>query len=83
MVGPFLAPVLGQGPIEFGGQFPRLFDQGCDDAFGVLVVDLDQHDVTRVAFDLVATELFLAPPIRSPSQWPGTARSSTDAAAHG
>jgi len=37
----FLAPVPGQGPIEFGGQFPRLFNQGGDDAFGVLVGDLD------------------------------------------
>ena len=31
MIGELLAPIPGQGLIEFAGQFPGLFDQGGDD----------------------------------------------------
>jgi hypothetical protein len=34
VVGEFLAPIPGQGPIEFAWQLPGLFDQGGDDALG-------------------------------------------------
>ena len=57
----------------------RLLDQCRDDAFGILVRYLDQHHVARMALDKRCDIAIFRSPIRSPSQWPGTARSSTDA----
>lgn len=51
VIGEFLASIPGQGLIEFAGQFPGLFDQGGDDALGVLVGDLDQYHVARETLD--------------------------------
>ena len=51
MIGKLLAPIPGQGLIEFAGQLFRVFDQGGDDAFGGVVGDLDQHHVARMPLD--------------------------------
>src|SRR3954470_19789161 len=51
MVGKLFASVPGQRPIKLARQSLRLLDQRRDDAFGVLVSNLDQHHVTRMAFD--------------------------------
>src|SRR5215475_14363651 len=51
MIRELLASVPGQGPIKFAGQSLRLLDKRRDDAFGILVGDLDQHHVARMAFD--------------------------------
>ena len=45
MIGELFASVSGQRPVKFTGQSLRLFDQRRDDAFSILVRDLDQHHV--------------------------------------
>src|SRR6478672_12867948 len=79
MIGEFFSSIPGQRSVKFTGQPLRLFDQRRDDAFSILVRDLDQHHVARMTFDKRCDIAVPDPPIRSPSQWPGTARSSTDA----
>jgi hypothetical protein len=37
--------------VEFLGQLSRSLDEGCDDALGVFVFDLGQHDKPRMALD--------------------------------
>ena len=51
MVGKLFASVPGQRPVKLAWQSLRLLDQRRDDAFGVLVRDLDQHHVARMALD--------------------------------
>src|SRR5690349_17436272 len=51
MIGELFASVPGQRPIKFAGQSLRLLDERRDDAFGILVRDLDQHHVARMALD--------------------------------
>src|SRR6476469_7848368 len=51
MVREFLASVPGQRPVKFAGQSLRLLDQCRDNAFGILVRNLDQHHVARMALD--------------------------------
>src|SRR5258705_13417774 len=51
MIGELFASVPGQRPVEFTGQSLRLFDQRRDDAFSILVSDLDQHHVARMTLD--------------------------------
>src|SRR6478609_5130022 len=51
MVGKLFASVPGQRPVKLAGQSLRVLDQCRDDAFGVLVSNLDQHHVARMAFD--------------------------------
>src|SRR3954466_14047553 len=51
MVGKLLASVPGQRPVKLAGQSLRLLDQCRDDAFCVLVSNLDQHHVARMALD--------------------------------
>jgi hypothetical protein len=51
MIGELFASVPGQRPVKFAGQSLRLLDERRDDAFGILVRDLDQHRVARMAFD--------------------------------
>src|SRR3982074_3216288 len=51
MVRELLASVPGQRPIKFAGQSLRLLDQCRDNAFGILVRNLDQHHVTSMALD--------------------------------
>ncbi|KJC60205.1 hypothetical protein UP10_14110 [Bradyrhizobium sp. LTSPM299] len=51
MVGKLFASVPGQRPVKLARQSLRLLDQRRDDAFGVLVSNLDQHHVSRMAFD--------------------------------
>src|SRR4051794_40688701 len=51
MVGKLFASVPGQRPIKLARQTLRLLDQRRDDAFGVLISNLDQHHVARMAFD--------------------------------
>jgi hypothetical protein len=45
------ADVPDQRSVEFTGQSLRLFNQRRDDAFGILVRDLDQHHVARMTLD--------------------------------
>ena len=45
MIGELFASVPGQRSVKFTGQSLRLFDQRRDDAFSILVRDLDQHHV--------------------------------------
>src|ERR1700688_2004659 len=51
MVGKLFASVPGQRPVKLARQSLRLLDQRRDDAFGVLVSNLDQHHISRMAFD--------------------------------
>ena len=51
VIGEFFASVPGQRPVKFTGQSLRLFDQRRDNAFGVLVRNLDQHHVARMTLD--------------------------------
>src|SRR3979490_2985807 len=51
MIREFLASVPGQRPVKFAGQSLRLLDQCRDNAFGILVRNLDQHHVARMALD--------------------------------
>ena len=51
MVCELLASVPGQRPVKFAGQSLRLLDQCRDNAFGILVRNLDQHHVARMALD--------------------------------
>src|SRR3981189_2588969 len=51
MVGKPLAPVPGERPVKLAGQSLRLLDQRRDNAFGILVRNLDQHHVARMALD--------------------------------
>src|SRR3984893_6099832 len=51
MVGKLFASVPGQRPVKFAGQSQRLLDQRRDNAFGVLVSNLDQHHVARMALE--------------------------------
>src|SRR5258705_13461233 len=51
MVREFLASVPGQRPVKFAGQSLRLLDQCRDNAFRILVRNLDQHHVARMALD--------------------------------
>jgi len=51
MIGELFASVPGQRPVKFAGQSLRLLDERRDDAFGILVRDLDQHHVARMALD--------------------------------
>src|SRR3546814_16250061 len=51
MVGKLLAAIPDQRLIELAGQFARLLDERRDDAAGILVCDLDQDHVARLAFD--------------------------------
>src|SRR3954451_16975455 len=51
MVREFLASVPGQRPVKFAGQSLRSLDQCRDNAFGILVRNLDQHHVARMALD--------------------------------
>src|SRR3546814_17753120 len=51
MVGKLLAAIPDQRLIELAGQFARLLDERRDDAAGILVGDLDQDHVARLAFD--------------------------------
>ncbi len=53
--------------------------QGADDIVAVLVGNLDQHPKRELRSTSVAMWLFLAPLGKSPSQWPGMARSSISA----
>jgi crotonobetainyl-CoA:carnitine CoA-transferase CaiB-like acyl-CoA transferase len=48
MIGELFASVPGQRPVKFTGQSLRLFDQRRNDAFSILVCDLDQHHVARI-----------------------------------
>ncbi len=48
MIGELFASVPGQRPVKFTGQSLRLFDQRRDDAFSILVRDLDRHHVARM-----------------------------------
>jgi Rrf2 family transcriptional regulator, repressor of oqxAB len=51
MIGELFASVPGQRPVKFAGQSLRLLDKRRDDAFGILICDLDQHHVARMALD--------------------------------
>src|SRR6478752_1944688 len=51
MIRELLTSVPGQRPVEFAVQSLRLLDQGRDNAFGILVRNLDQHHVARMALD--------------------------------
>jgi len=51
VIGKLLAAVPGQRLIELARQFARLFDQGRDDAGGILVRHLGQDHIARLAFD--------------------------------
>ena len=51
MVGKFLAAVPGQRPAEFARQGAGLLDQRCNDRVGLLVGDLGQDHVARLALD--------------------------------
>src|SRR6516165_8699593 len=51
MIRELLASVPGQRPIKFAGQSLRLLDKRRDDAFGILVRNLDPHQVARMALD--------------------------------
>jgi hypothetical protein len=51
MIGELFASVPGQRPVKFTGQSLRSFDQRRDDAFSILVRDLDQHHVARMTLD--------------------------------
>ena len=51
MVGKLLTSVPGQRPVKFAWQSLRLLDQRRDNAFGVLVRNLDQHYVARMVLD--------------------------------
>jgi hypothetical protein len=51
MIGEFFARVPGQRPVKFAGQSLRLLDERRDDVFGILVRDLDQHHIARMALD--------------------------------
>lgn len=51
MIGELFASVPGQPPVKFAGQSLRLLDECRDDAFGILIRDLDQHHVVRMALD--------------------------------
>ena len=51
MIGKLFASVLGQRPVKLAGQSQRLLDQRRDNAFGVLVRNLDQHHVARMALN--------------------------------
>src|SRR5665213_2971850 len=51
MVGKLFASVPGQRPVKLARQSLRLLDKRRDDAFRVLVSNLDQHHVARMAFD--------------------------------
>jgi len=51
MIGELFASVPGQGPVKFAGQSLRLLYKRRDDAFGILIRDLDQHHVARMALD--------------------------------
>ena len=51
MIGELFASIPGQRSVKFTGQPLRLFDQRRDDAFSILVRDLDQHHVARMTFD--------------------------------
>ena len=51
MIGELFTSVPGQGLVKFTGQSLRLPDQRRDDAFGILISDLDQHHVARMALD--------------------------------
>ena len=44
-----LSAIPSQGFVEFARQFLSRFDQGGDDALGVLVGAFDQHDIARFA----------------------------------
>ena len=57
----------------------RLLDQRGDDRFGVLACHSHQHDVARLAFHQRGDLAVVTAEEESPSQWPGTARSSTAA----
>src|SRR5712671_4257778 len=78
MIREFLASVPGQRPVQFAGQSLRLLDQCRDNAFGILVRNLDQHHVARMALDKRCDITIPRSTDQAPSQWPGTARSSTD-----
>src|SRR5882757_5497538 len=43
--------ILAQQSVKFAGQSLRLLDQCRDNAFGILVRNLDQHHVARMALD--------------------------------
>ena len=51
MIGELFSSIPGQRSVKFTGQPLRLFDQRRDDAFSILVRDLDQHHVARMTFD--------------------------------
>src|SRR5258708_39111360 len=51
MIGELFASVPGQRSVKLAGQSLRLLDERRDDAFGILVRDLDQHHVARMALD--------------------------------
>src|ERR1700692_1152003 len=51
MIGKLFASVPGQRPVKLAGQSQRLLDQRRDNAFGVLVRNLDQHHVARMALN--------------------------------
>ncbi len=46
-----LCPRSATDKVKFAGQSLRLFDQCRDDAFSILVRDLDQHHVARMTLD--------------------------------
>jgi hypothetical protein len=56
MVGKLLASVPGQRPVKLAGQSLRLLDQCRDDAFGVLVRNLEQNHVARMALNATLAE---------------------------
>src|SRR6185436_3550765 len=79
MIGKLFASVPGQRPVKFTGQSLRSFDQRRDDAFSILVRDLDQHHVARMTLHKRCDIAVPGSADQSPSQWPGTARSSIEA----
>src|SRR6202035_4537096 len=79
MIGELFASVPSQRPVKFAGQSLRLLDERRDDAFGILVRDLDQHHVARMALDKCCDVAVPRSANQITSQWPGTARSSTHA----
>ncbi len=51
VISKLLAAIPGEGSVELTWQPLGLFDQRRDDAFGILVGNLDQHDIPGMALD--------------------------------
>src|SRR5262249_58419217 len=79
VVSHLLASIPGQRAAQLLGQFAHVFTERRYYSRRVLARDFEKHHKARMALDQRRDVVLFAPERRSPSQWPGTARSSASA----